>query len=334
MPNVAVRTGHPANATTRARTGSGPRPTAGDPVLTDGGRLRVGNRDDGTTIHELAPGSFPVVRPLFEAVWFDEAQIGAALERKQAGRVFVDDPDRPRAALVCRTYGFYPAGDPANAALRAFIADAPAEAAVFDRLYGYMVDAPWRDALLRDQGEALTTIDRRAFHFPAAAPTPPVVPPPGASVVAIDAPLAERIDRELGQLIGLFWGDHGRFGEGGVGACTLVDGRVASVAYAIAVSDRTANIDVETVHPYRRRGLAALTSAAFVAACRWRGLTPTWGCDAINPASAALAAKLGFVEDPPHFQLSPADGAAKVGSRGRWTTAVGDERVALVYRRT
>lgn len=294
----------------------------------------MGDRDDGTTIHELAPASFPVVRPLFDAVWFDEAQIGAVLQGKQAGRVFVDDPDRPRAALLCRTYGFYPAGDPANAALRAFVADAPAEADVFDGRYGYMVDAPWRSALLADGGNALTIIDRRAFRFPDDAPTPNAVPPPDATVVAIDAPLAGRIDRKLGHLIGLFWGDHGRFGEGGFGFCTLVGESVASVAYAIAVSDRTANIDVETAHPYRRRGLAVLTSFAFVADCRRRGLKATWGCDATNPASAALAAKLGFVEDPPHFQLSPTAGAAKVRSQGRWTKRAGsDRRAPVVYRR-
>lgn len=294
----------------------------------------MGDRDGEETIYELARASFPVARPLFDAVWFDEAQIGAVLDGKQAGRVFVDDQDRPRAALVCRTYGFYPAGDPENAALRAFVADAPAEAAVFDQLYGYMVDTPWRDALRRDHGNALTVIDRRAFHLPDDAPTPALAQPAGASVVPIDAPLAERIDRELGQLIGLFWGDHGRFGDGGFGFCALVDGRIASVAYAIAVGDRSANIDVETTPPYRRRGLSALASAAFVAECRRRGLTPTWGCDAVNRPSAALAAKLGFVEDPPHVQMSPADGAKKVRSRGRWTRgAGGDGRVAAVYRR-
>lgn len=295
----------------------------------------MADRDEHGPIYELLPGSFPVVRPLYEVVWFDEAQIGAVLEGKQTGRVFVDDPDRPRAALVCRTYGFYPAGDAANAALRRFIADAPAEARVFDQLYGYMVDEPWRDALVRDRGDALTTIGRRAFRFPDDAPAPTVVPVPGTTVVAIDVPLAARIDRELGQLIGLFWGDHGRFGDGGFGLCTLLGESIASVAYAIAVGARSANIDVETAALFRRRGLSTLTSAGFVAECRRRGLTATWGCEAANAASAALAAKLGFVEDPPHVQLSPAGGTTKVRSRGRWTGhAGGDGRVAAVYRRT
>lgn len=269
-------------------------------------------------IFELMPEHFNLAASLFAPIWYDEAQVGAALSGRQPGRLFVDDPARPTAGLLCRSYGFYPAGDAGSAVMRRFIADAPAEAGIFDTLYGYMVDDVWRAALLHDHGDDLETIGREAFHFPAAMPVPTVESPPGVSLLALDGVLAARVDDEMGQLIGLFWGGYEPFDVGGFGSCALVDGKVAAVAYAIAVSERTANIDIETAAPFRRCGLATLVSGAFVAACRARGLTATWGCDTANTASAALATKLGFVRDEAHAQLSPRPGVAKVRTTGVW----------------
>ncbi len=87
---------------------------------------------DPGTIYELSPVLYGRVSNLFDVVHFDRAQIGAVLEGRQAGRVFVDDPLHPSAALMTRTYGFYLSGNPECAALREFIADAPAEANAFD----------------------------------------------------------------------------------------------------------------------------------------------------------------------------------------------------------
>ncbi len=270
-------------------------------------------------IHELPRERFSAAAPLFAPIWFDEAQIGAALSGRQPGRLFVDDPRRPKAALLCRTYGFYPAGDPHSSVLRAFIAGAPAEAAVFDTLYGYMVADAWREALLHDHGDDLTVIGREAFHFPDKASTPGVECPVDVRLMPLDAALAKRVDDELGQMIGAFWGGYEAFAAGGFGTCALIDGAIAGVAYAIAVSDRTANIDIETAVPFRRRGLATLTAAAFIAASRERGLTPTWGCDTANAPSAALAHRLGFVQDAPHAQLSPRQDVARVRTEGVWS---------------
>ena len=282
-------------------------------------------------IYELPPERFALAAPLFAPIWFDEAQITAALTGRQPGRLFADDPERPRAALLCRTYGFYPAGHPESTALRAFIADAPAEADVFDTLYGYMVDDAWRAALLADHGDDLTVIGREAFHFPDDVPVPVIEPPADVRLVPLDASLAKRVDDELGQLIGAFWGGYDAFSAGGFGSCALIDGAVASVAYAIAVSDRTANIDIETAAPFRRRGIATLTGTAFIAACRARGLTPTWGCDTANTASAALARKIGFIQDAPYTQLSPRQGVANVRTQGVWGRQLGNIRTRAVY---
>lgn len=51
-------------------------------------------------------------------------------------------------------------------------------------------------------------------------------------------------------------------------------------------------IQIDTRTDRRRRGLAAACGAALILACLKRGIQPGW--DAANPASAALAEKLGY----------------------------------------
>jgi len=117
------------------------------------------------TIDELPVGLFPVAAPFFAGTLFEQAMIGAVFEGRQPGRIFVDDARRPIAALLCRAFGCYIAGDLGAAGLRRFIADAPAEAEVFARLSRYMpLDAAWVPVLLADHRGRLVAVERRAFR--------------------------------------------------------------------------------------------------------------------------------------------------------------------------
>jgi len=276
---------------------------------------------------ELPPALFGVAAPLFAPAWFDRAYIDAVLEGRDAGRVFVDDPDAPTAALLCRTFEYYVAGSvqsDESHALRRFIAEAPAEAEVFAALYGYCpLGDPWREVLLADHHGRLAAIGRHGFTFDAAAvDTAPGwrrTFPDNVVVARIDRPLARRIDQELGENLGLFWGGYDRFLANAFGFCALVDGAVASVAYAGAVSAREANIVVDTGKGFRRRGLAALACTTFIRHCLERDLLPTWDTDDDNEPSLLLARTLGFRETAPFVQLSPPRGTALPLSTGLWT---------------
>jgi RimJ/RimL family protein N-acetyltransferase len=288
-----------------------------------------------TRIYELPFASYEVARSLFDPAWFDRAHIDAAFAGRQPSRLFVDDPRRPTGAILCRTYEYFLAGQPAPA-LRQFVAEAPAEARIFDVIhdldrarrestiafYGLVpVGDLWREALIEEFDGALEQIGRRTFRFDGALEQVSALVariPPGFSVRAVDAALAERIDREVNEFIGLFWGGYERFGLGGTGACVVDGERIASVAYAIAVSDREMNIGVETVADYRRRGLATIASRACMAEALARGITPTWDCDDSNPASAALALRLGFTELPSFLELALPGRAGPALSMGRW----------------
>ncbi len=273
-------------------------------------------------VYELPFDRFAVTAPLFSAAWFDEPYIDNVLQGRQRGRIFVDASDAPTAALMCRTYDYYLAGDPGAGALRQFIKDAPAEPGAFQHLYGFcLIGERWQAALLADR-PAFAVIPRLNFKWEGG----DVIDwrarlPDGARVVPIDRALAARIDRELVPLIAIFWESHDLFITGGFGFCLLLGDAIASVAYAATVSATQANISVETVRPFQRRGLATLVCSAFIESCLKRGLQPTWDTDAVNAGSIALARKLGFVEHKPFTELGMPARAPLPLSSGIWSSA-------------
>ncbi len=301
-------------------------------------------------IYELPYGLFHRAAPLFAATPIERSLIDAAFEGRQPARLFVDDARHPTAALLSRTYEYYVAGDPDGtpgaAALRRFIHAAPAEAGVFADLYGYvpLTDA-WTRALLDDGQGGLVAIERRGFALDAGTETatPKIGGPDGATarpgrvvVKRIDRPLAERIDTEMRQYIKASWGSYDAFIDGGFGFCALVDDELAGVAFAIAVSARHANIDVETVAPFRRQGLALLVCRAFIDHSREQGLIPLWEADDANAASRALAHTLGFRQIAAYSQLSPPHGTKLPLSRGQWIAegGTGAPEGATIFRPT
>ena len=78
----------------------------------------------------------------------------------------------------------------------------------------------------------------------------------------------------------------------GIGFVVVRDGEVLSGASSYSVYDGGIEIEIDTREDCRRRGLAAACAARLILACLDRGWYPTW--DAANPASAALAEKLGY----------------------------------------
>lgn len=288
------------------------------------------------TVFELAPDRIDVARPLFAGATFDRVFIDAFFEGRQIGRLFVDDPEQPSGALLCRSYDYFPTGEP-TPSLRRFIADAPSEPGVFDTLadlriarqeptiafYGFVpVTAAWRAALLEDL-PGLETIGRRAFrlspeHAGSARQRVPRLPD-GFTLRPIDRELARRLDEELDELIALFWGDYDRYASDGFGTCVMAGDKIASINFANAVSERDANIGVVTVEHYRRRGLATAVSLATIAQAHERGLTANWDCDAVNTASGQLAERLGFTEEPTFVELAFPHRAGPALSRGLWS---------------
>ena len=80
-------------------------------------------------------------------------------------------------------------------------------------------------------------------------------------------------------------------------AVAVVDARPVSFCYAAFTTETLWDVSVETLEPFRHRGLAGACFLELAAHMAGQGWTPTWGAMEDNPASLGLAVKLGFVAD-------------------------------------
>lgn len=75
---------------------------------------------------------------------------------------------------------------------------------------------------------------------------------------------------------------------------TLFEGEIVSECFSVFVEENMVEVGIETDKRFRRRGLAFLTSSAFIEHCLNNNLETNWGCWHYNNDSAALAKKLGY----------------------------------------
>jgi hypothetical protein len=80
-------------------------------------------------------------------------------------------------------------------------------------------------------------------------------------------------------------------------AVAITGGLPVAFCYAAFTTERLWDVSVETLEPYRRRGLAGACFLALAAHMKKSNRTPAWGAMLDNPASLGLAAKLGYVRD-------------------------------------
>lgn len=269
------------------------------------------------TIYELPSSLFTRCKPLYAQAWFDAPAYDAVFEGRQPGRIFVDNAEAPTAAIMCRTYDYFVAGN-RDTPLRAFIQDAPEEAGVFQHLYSYApIGEVWSAALMEDT--PLLVIPRRNYQWQMGTPAPNIAAPAGARIERVDRALAEQADRALPlPFLRMFWGTHDALLENGFAYCALQGDAVASVVYAIAMSSRGVVIGIDTVEKYQRQGYGAAASAAFIREALERGLQPIWDTDDENARSWKLAEKLGFDQREPFKELRPPDWKLKM-TRGVWS---------------
>lgn len=88
---------------------------------------------------------------------------------------------------------------------------------------------------------------------------------------------------------------HEQIAAGHPVSAVVCDGVIASCCYAAATTERYWDVSIDTHEAYRRRGFATQAFLHHYAHRKATGLVPVWGAVVDNPASLALAAKLGFV---------------------------------------
>ncbi len=82
----------------------------------------------------------------------------------------------------------------------------------------------------------------------------------------------------------------------GIVAGAVVDGQIVGTAQTSAVTDRYADIGVDTQGAWRRRGFATAAASIVARRVQEKRRIPVWSCGEGNMASLRVAQKLGFEE--------------------------------------
>ena len=81
-------------------------------------------------------------------------------------------------------------------------------------------------------------------------------------------------------------------------AAAVIDGRIVARVEAYARSPRYANLGAYVLEEFRHQGLATACAALVTRAVVASGQTAVWSTGETNPASQAVARKLGYRELP------------------------------------
>jgi len=258
---------------------------------------------------ELKPSKYHKVLPLFQA--FDYSlSLPAALTGNNPGRVFVDDHENPRIAFALTVEGYFLSGDPDDPVVIETTAEFLREKIFSGEIYLdddtnlslAVSPSQWEERL----PEMISThevekLPRYQYLCQESAYDWRGHLPPGYQVRAFDRDLLEdpalKIPDEILEwaCIEIRWGSLDHFLQYGVSTCVVHNDQVIAVCQPDCFAADQIDIGIFTLPEYRRRGLAAIATAANVEAAFKRGFrTVGWHCNTANIGSWKTAEKVGF----------------------------------------
>ena len=247
---------------------------------------------------ELQGDDFSAAASLLEELHVGTAIAGAILSGHTRGKVFLR---KPADSLVGFFYnnGF--------CVLAGAIADAEFAHACLNWLYSHLEQdffilypghecwVPVLDSLATapvKKGERVGyEFDARAFLDQRA----PQVLSADFTLARLNAALMREVADTSYPWIRGTWKSEDEFEQNGLGFCVLTRMRVVSLCYSVFVSGSHREIDILTLQPYKRQGMARAVASAYIQECLDRGLQPGWDCFKDNRASGQLAEALGFI---------------------------------------
>jgi len=259
---------------------------------------------------ELNEEQYALVEPFVKEITCDTVYVYSIIEKRQQGRIFVDNTVCPRSVLFWHYCGFaYVAGDHMNSEFNEVLL----ELLLRDfeegqsRFVLAVKDETW-DKVIADLVETNPKIqsrkrfrfcfNREKFH------KQNLAVPDGYRIAEIDKNLIEKLQ---GRIIPSFsWNTSESFLNAGKGFC-LIDKEnndIASTAFSSCIGNGKMDIGIETKPEYRGRGLGTIVAAQMVQYALDNGYEPGWGCDTKNLGSASIARKLGFEEIGFHSMYS------------------------------
>ncbi len=258
-------------------------------------------------IYELERSQFDRVRGLFEPFTGWQPFCTAVVEGAHSGRVFVDQLENPRTAFLNHNDPWsYFVGDPSNQAFNCALNQAIWARAAFPEnvpsLLGTCASDGW-DAALKTILAPREPITARRRHYVCHAHAHKLAHervPGGFTVQKMDASLLDRpgfvLPNEVREFIEKYRdADRPAFRDYGFVAIHEETNQVVSWTTVDAVSRGVGDVGLQTLPEYRRRGLAAITTAAALEYGLENGLsTIVWTCADDNVGSIRTTERLGL----------------------------------------
>lgn len=249
-------------------------------------------------LERLTPSEYDLAELFFKDFPINQPLLYSILDKECAGTVFTDDKNHPSFALVCSPAAYtYLAGRPSPQALKEI-------AAHLKTLPAVLLVCPYGwDYQSFFEHEGFAPVERlqlkRPISFPGLEDWKKRLP----SQYTVDKIDARYFPKCIWHAFfsSLYGGDE-PFYTFGKGVCLLDQGKVISESYGIK-GRGNAEIAVITDEHYRGQNLGTIICAFMIEACKSQGLESFWSCNVHNPASSAIARKLGFVEDRQYFFL-------------------------------
>ncbi len=258
--------------------------------------------------HALDPDRLPLAADLFAALDYHLA-VPAILAGNAPGRVYVDDPRRPSAALACTPHRFYLSGDPGVASFneglrRHFLEEVypRALAGGGPPLCGLYHAPGWEGAIAAILAGKDPVVEPRRYlaHTDTAREEHPALPE-GYLLRAVDADLlAERAWRNREALCEEMCSERPSVDEflaKSFGVCITCGDEIAAWCLSEYNTADRCEVGIETVAGHRRKGLGTAAAQALVEMAAAHGVRRVgWHAWAPNVPSIATAHAAGFAD--------------------------------------
>lgn len=250
------------------------------------------NKEDALILIDAS--EYVIAKPFFVDFKINQPILHSMLENKSAGKIFTDDVISPSFMLVCSSAGYvFLGGEPDLASLK--------KVALHLKTLSYVsLVCPFEWKLKNFfLEEGFVAIDRIQFYRPKTAFWTKKLPVQYSM---------NRIDKDNFPMCSWYsfilnyYGDCDRFFANGLGWCLRDQGKVISESYGLIAGDQV-EIGVITHENYRGQNLGTAICATLLDYCSEYHLRPFWNCNLDNPASIAIAKKLGFEEECRYFFL-------------------------------
>lgn len=257
-------------------------------------------------MYELEKARYARVQPLFAKLRYNLV-IDSIIDGNTPTWVYVDDPIRPRTALMWnRQKSLLLAGFALDETVNAAIGELIAQKIIPDARQRYIPELSLHYTPFDWEGHMDMVLTGREYHkarrriytFKNLKVDWRDKLPSELKMRRIDAWILQNQDLEnAGQMLAWvlsYWDSVPAFESTGFGYCLLDEQVVASWCLTVYASSRQFELGVATVAQFRNRGLATLTTAACLEHCLTNGYNPHWHSWEHNRPSIAVAQKVGF----------------------------------------